>query len=61
MSSQAAPPTPKPLRIADSDLMRVTLAQLRAWEAEAAQGVVVPKADEEAWEDTEIDMRRTAL
>lgn len=49
------PPAPQP------NVLRVTSRQLnaltRAWE----RVVVVPKADEEAWEGTEIDVRRTVL
>ena len=45
-----------------ADILRVTLRQLRAWdEAAARDRVVQPKADEEAWEGTEIDVRRTVL
>lgn len=61
MSSPTASSATNPFRLTEAELKRVTLAQLRAWEVEATQGVVVPKADEEAWEDTEIDVRRTAL
>lgn len=43
-------------------LLRTTLSQLREWQAEAARYVAtLPKADEEAWEGTEIDSRRTVL
>ena len=43
-------------------LLRITLGQLRVWDEEAARnGVIQPKDDEEAWEGTEIDVRRTVL
>lgn len=47
---------------AGADILHITLRQLRAWDEEAArQRVVQPKADEDAWEGTEIDVRRTVL
>jgi len=59
---QAAPPSPDDLRWASADVLRITVSQMRAWEAEAARHCVVPpRSDEEAWEGTEIDVRRTVL
>ncbi|KQW49539.1 MULTISPECIES: hypothetical protein [unclassified Roseateles] len=47
---------------ASAVLLSITLGQLREWQSEAARHVVtMPKADEEAWEGTEIDIRRTVL
>ena len=40
---------------------RLTVRQLREWEARAARCVICPKPDEESWEDTEIDVRRSVL
>jgi hypothetical protein len=49
-------------RWASAALLSITLGQLREWQTEAARHVViVPKADEETWEGTEIDSRRTVL
>jgi len=59
---QAAQPSSDDLRWASADILRITVSQMRAWEAEAARhGVVQPCSDEEAWEGTEIDIRRTVL
>lgn len=41
--------------------LSITLQQLRVWEEKARRQVIVPKADAEAWEETEIDVRRTSL
>lgn len=47
---------------AAADVLRITLRQLRAWDEQAArQHATPPKADEEAWQDTEIDVRRRVL
>lgn len=55
-------PAASDMRWASADILRITLGQLRAWEAQASRHLVtVPKADDEAWEDTEIDARRTML
>lgn len=54
-------PIPDEHRWASPTLLRTTLSQLRQWEAEAARLIAAPKADEEAWEGTEIDVRRTML
>jgi|GEM_PF-6776062 len=48
--------------LARRNVLRITAEQLRAWVAtQPHHGYVVPKTDEEIWEDTEIDVRRTAL
>lgn len=46
-----------------ADILSITLRQLRAWDEEAARHRVVtqPRADEDAWEGTEIDVRRKVL
>ncbi|MFG6489533.1 hypothetical protein ACG04R_22840 [Roseateles sp. BYS78W] len=47
---------------AAADILSITLRQLRAWDEEATrQRVTQPRADEDAWEGTEIDVRRTVL
>jgi hypothetical protein len=62
MQSQANTPSSDDLRWASDAMLRITISQLRQWEAQAApQHAVLPKADEEAWEGTEIDVRRTVL
>lgn len=58
---QATPPAPDDLRWASIEILSLTVRQLRAWEAEAARHCVVVPADEEAWEGTELDVRRTVL
>lgn len=62
MQSQSHTPTSDDLRWASAATLRITISQLREWEAQAARHcVILPKADEEAWEGTEIDVRRTVL
>jgi hypothetical protein len=62
MQSQATTRSPDDLRWTTADMLSVTLQQLRAWDAEAARHrVIQPMADEQAWEGTEIDVRRTVL
>ena len=47
---------------AAADLLSITLRQLRVWDEEAARHrVTQPRADEDAWEGTEIDVRRKVL
>jgi hypothetical protein len=62
MQSQTNTPALDDIRWASANVLRVTLSQLRAWDAEdAPHRVSLPKADEVAWEGTEIDVRRTVL
>jgi hypothetical protein len=62
MQIQPIHPPPDDVRWASADMLRITVAQMRLWEAEAARRCVAPpKTDEEAWEGTEIDVRRTVL
>lgn len=63
MPTQATPhPPDAALRWTTDELLRITLLQLRSWEAEAARHrVALPLPDELAWEGTEIDVRRTVL
>ncbi|KQV52824.1 hypothetical protein ASC95_08445 [Pelomonas sp. Root1217] len=61
MTAQTTPPSTDPFRLASAGLMHVTVSQLRAWEAEAARRIIVPKPDEEVWEGTEMDPRRMVL
>lgn len=42
--------------------LALSVRELRAWEAQAARQVInCPRPDDECWEDTEIDVRRTVL
>jgi len=59
--SQSAQPSADDLHWASADMLRITVAQMRAWEADAARHCIAPPTDEEAWEGTEIDVRRTVL
>ncbi|RZJ07136.1 MAG: hypothetical protein EOP39_17195 [Rubrivivax sp.] len=43
------------------NVLRVTTRQLSAFIGAWERAVIVPKPDEEAWEGTEIDVRRTVL
>lgn len=62
MQFPSTPPDRVDAGWAGTAILRITLGQLRAWDEEAARrDVVQPKADEEAWEGTEIDVRRTVL
>lgn len=61
MQIQSNPCTPDDARWASAEILRITIGQLRAWELEAGRHCVTPPADEEAWEGTEIDVRRTVL
>lgn len=62
MPVPAAHPSPDDLCWASADMLRITVSQMRAWEAEAARHCLVPpKSEEETWEGTEIDVRRTVL
>jgi hypothetical protein len=54
--------TPADTSWAAADILSITLRQLRAWDEEAARHrVTQPRADEDAWEGTEIDVRRNVL
>jgi hypothetical protein len=62
MQSHAHTPAPDDLRWASAAMLRITIGELREWEAVAArQRAALPIADEQAWEGTEIDVRRTVL
>jgi hypothetical protein len=62
MQSPTDTPTLDDIRWTSAQVLRITLSQLRAWDAEDAHHrVCLPKADEDAWEGTEIDVRRTVL
>lgn len=59
---QSTLPVRDDARWASVDILRITIGQLRAWEAEARRyRVVTLPDDEQAWEGTEIDVRRTVL
>lgn len=54
--------TTDPFSLQGADFMRVALGELYAWEAKVTgRRLIVPKPDEEVWEGTEIDPRRTVL
>lgn len=62
MQSQSSIHPPDALRWTTDELLRITLQQLRTWEVEAARHrIASPVSDEQAWEGTEIDVRRTVL
>lgn len=62
MNTQSIAPASDELAWAETDLMHVTLGQLRAWSVEAVgHRVILPKTEEQDWEGTEIDVRRTVL
>jgi hypothetical protein len=62
MQTQTTPPTHDTVRQARANVLRVTLRHLGASAGDDAQHrVILPVADEEAWEGTEIDVRRTVL
>ena len=43
-------------------VLGLSIRQLREWEAMASRQLVVsPKPEAEAWEDTDMDVRRTVL
>ena len=47
---------------ASAEILRITVSELRAWEAEAyRRGATHLPFDDEAWEGTELDVRRTVL
>jgi hypothetical protein len=55
-------PTDDAMRQVRANVLRVSVSQLGAWAADdMPHRVIVPMADEEAWEGTEIDVRRTVL
>lgn len=60
-----SPTLPAPVECppyASAAVLALSLRQLREWEALASRQLVVsPKPEAEAWEDTEIDVRRTVL
>ncbi|MGQ3051483.1 MAG: hypothetical protein ACT6S0_06835 [Roseateles sp.] len=62
MQSQSDTPSADDARWASAAALRFTIRQLREWELEVARnGVTLPEADEQAWEGTELDFRRTVL
>lgn len=61
MNTPTPPLSPEGMPYANPAVLGLTVRQLRDWEARAARRVVCPKSDEEAWADTEIDIRRSVL
>ncbi|MBI3350315.1 MAG: hypothetical protein HY020_24270 [Burkholderiales bacterium] len=61
MQTQPRSQTQDTLRQGRANVLRITSRQLSAWVIASRLGVVEPKSDEEAWEGTEIDVRRTVL
>lgn len=61
MTASNAPRVTNPFCPNAVDLMQVLTAQLRSCEAEAMKRVVTPRPEEESWDGTEWDVRRTVL
>lgn len=61
LNPQVTPAAADDLRWASAEILSLTVRQLRTWEAEAARYCVIVPADEQAWEGTELDVRRTVL
>lgn len=62
MQTSTNHPNEDAMRQARANVLRVTVGQLGAWAADdTQQRVVLPMADDDAWEGTEIDVRRTVL
>lgn len=61
LTQQPTSPTADDLRWASAEILSLTVRQLRAWELEAARHCIAVPADEQAWEGTELDVRRTVL
>ena len=62
MQAQSNPPADHLAHRPRANALRISAKRLGALAAEDGwHRVIVPKADEEAWEGTEIDVRRTVL
>ncbi|KQY88272.1 hypothetical protein [Pelomonas sp. Root1444] len=61
MQIKAHMPTEEPARQANFNTLRVHSERLAALTRFEYASVVVPPADEDAWEGTEIDVLRTVL
>lgn len=63
MSPSSTTPAPaEGAPYASAAVLGLSLRDLRVWEALAARQLVLcPKPDDERWEDTELDVRRTVL
>jgi hypothetical protein len=61
MQIQPRMPTDEPARQAKVNTLRVQPERLAALTGSRSASVIVPLADEDAWEGTEIDVRRTVL
>lgn len=62
MKTESFPPPPEGGAYTSPAVLGLSIRQLRDWEASAAKLLVVcPKSDDETWDDTELDCRRTVL
>ncbi len=62
MQVQSLKPAADDAGWASAEILRITMGQLRAWEAEAARHRMLQlPPDDHAWEGTELDVRRTVL
>lgn len=62
MTPATTPTPPEGAPLASAAMLGLNLRQRRDGDARAAQRQVVsPRPDHEAWEDTELDLRRTVL
>ena len=62
MQVQSSKPAADDAGWASAEILRITVGQLRAWEVETARHrVLQPPPDDQAWEGTELDVRRTVL
>ncbi|HEY0953559.1 MAG TPA: hypothetical protein VGE36_02290 [Roseateles sp.] len=62
MQTEFTPRRPTTTRQAGANTLRIASARLREWAGDGERDhVIQPRPDEAAWEDTEIDVRRTVL
>ena len=62
MQSQSTALAPDDAQWASATMLRITISQLREWEAEdTSRAATQPTVGEQAWEGTELDPRRTVL
>ena len=61
MQSQSTALAPDDAQWASATMLRITISQLREWEAEDTPHTAARPTADEAWEGTELDPRRTVL